>query len=204
MKIFIIGHSGSGKSTIARLITENSEVNRIRTFTTRPRRVNEGLDDYIFVDPSELPELNLVAVRKYDTFINDFPASYTYGVRRSDMSLNGHHVVITDAEGYLDLVDTVVPREDAILLFLNVDKDTLRSRAATRPDFSAGEWERRYATDNDSLSLDRLTMLALSPSSSIRYKIYILDANQSVEDVTSQALQILLENLIEVDKHLLK
>lgn len=204
MKIFVIGHSGSGKSTVAKAITENSEVNRIRTFTTRPRREGEGYDDYIFVDTHELDSLGLVAVRSYDTVINDYPAVYTYGVRRSDLKLNGHHVIITDAEGYLDLIDTVVPREEAILLYLDVDKDILKSRAASRPDFSSAEWNRRYAADSSSLNRDRIDLLAKSPSTSIQYKIYILDGNKDIDNVVSDALQVLVENSITVNKNLIK
>ena len=48
--IVLVGPSGTGKSTLANIISAGSGIHRVRSYTDRPSRKDETIEDYHFVN----------------------------------------------------------------------------------------------------------------------------------------------------------
>lgn len=92
MNIVLVGKTGSGKSTVCNLLTENFRYDKIITYTTRPIRVCEtdGVD-YHFVAKEEYDKLDLILKTEV--------SGYYYGVLRSDIVGAKNKIIILDRSG---------------------------------------------------------------------------------------------------------
>ena len=106
--IVFVGPSGTGKSTLARIISAGSWIHRVRSYTDRPSRKDETIEDYHFVDSDRMNSLiaqnELFAVREYK---QPDGSVFHYGFKKADFDNNneGYHsyVCIADLEGLEDL-----------------------------------------------------------------------------------------------------
>lgn len=58
MVMFLVGESRSGKSTLARALSEKYEYKVVKSYTTRPKRINEESNaDHIFISDEEYDRL---------------------------------------------------------------------------------------------------------------------------------------------------
>ena len=97
MTIILIGASGSGKSSIEKVLADNYGYEKITSYTTRPIRNGEtdGVD-YNFVDHktfSDMLESNLFA--EYD----EYSQSRFYGTLKSDYA-DGNKVAVLTPNGF--------------------------------------------------------------------------------------------------------
>lgn len=59
MNIVLVGKTGSGKSSICDWLTENLRYDKLRSYTTRPKREGET-DEYHFITEQQYDALDLV------------------------------------------------------------------------------------------------------------------------------------------------
>jgi len=152
VNIVLIGPSASGKTTLARAL-EDIGVRRIRSYTTRPRRPQEGARaDYEFVSDWEFESLrqsrSMSVVREYRVASGDV---WKYGVSLKDFDDDispADTVCILDAEGYLEL-RTIVPRVFGVLL--DIPEEVRERRIIARGD-DREESRRRLHADEKAFS----------------------------------------------------
>jgi len=92
MLIILLGASGSGKTTIEKML-ETSGIHRLRSHTTRARKIGEAEDAYYFVKRDEFKRVDIVESVLYK---NDF-----FGLSRAEVTIaeNKDCVVTLDWNG---------------------------------------------------------------------------------------------------------
>lgn len=95
MICLIVGKSGSGKSTIERILEEQG-FKRIISSTSRPKRKDEvdGVD-YIFRTTHEM----LVKASKGEMAEYQFVGNYIYGIEKTQLVSKGRKVAVVGMEG---------------------------------------------------------------------------------------------------------
>ena len=86
MLIMLLGASGSGKTTIEKIL-ETSGIHRLRSHTTRARKVGEAEDAYYFVTIAEFKKTDIVESVLYK---NNF-----FGLSRSEVKIAENKDCIT-------------------------------------------------------------------------------------------------------------
>lgn len=100
MIIVLLGASGSGKSTIENILSDNYGYEKIISYTTRPQRLGEtNGKDYHFIDNETFKEaLNKKLFAEYD----EYSQERFYGTLKSDY-LRGNKVVVLTPNGLRQL-----------------------------------------------------------------------------------------------------
>ena len=106
--IVLVGPSGTGKSTLAHIISAGSGIHRVRSYTDRPSRKDETIEDYHFVGSDRMNSLiaqnSLFAIREYKQADGSI---FRYGFKKSDFEeqTNDFHayICIADLECLEDL-----------------------------------------------------------------------------------------------------
>lgn len=154
----IMGHTGSGKTTLANELNEKFDVPVITTHTDRPMRDGEvdGVD-YHFKEIGEITPDKYVCIREFWTVYRDEP--FVYGLLKEDIEKFKHCVIVVDPRGYKSLVD-MFPLVSGFVL--DVPKETLKERLIARGD-DINEFYRRYESDSkDFEELDNLDKMQFS------------------------------------------
>ena len=154
----IMGHTGSGKTTLANELNEKFDVPVITTHTDRPMRDGEvdGID-YHFKEIGEITSDRYVCIREFWTVYRD--ESFVYGLLKEDIEKFKNCIIVVDPRGYKSLVD-MFPLVSGFVL--DVPKETLKERLITRGD-DINEFYRRYESDSkDFEELDNLDKMKFS------------------------------------------
>lgn len=154
----IMGHTGSGKTTLANELNEKFDIPVITTHTDRPMRDGEvdGVD-YHFKEIGEITSDKYVCIREFWTVYRDEP--FVYGLLKEDIEKFKHCVIVVDPKGYKSLVD-MFPLVSGFVL--DVPKETLKERLIARGD-DINEFYRRYESDSkDFEELDNLDKMQFS------------------------------------------
>ena len=171
MIYLIVGNSGSGKTTQAKLLKENNNLHKIITYTTREIRPDEINNiDYHFIDINTFKELKnqnkLIAITK---FANNY-----YAVPKNELlkyiDSNKSTILIVDLQGVKDLKDEF----KAICIYLKLDKINLENRMIKR-------------NEKENILEDRLREI----QDYTKYADYIIDANKSEEEINNEILKII-------------
>lgn len=171
MIYLIVGNSGSGKTTQAKLLKENNNLHKIITYTTREIRPDEINNiDYHFIDINTFKELKnqnkLIAITK---FANNY-----YAVPKNELlkyiDSNKSTILIVDLQGVKDLKDEF----KAICIYLKLDKINLENRMIKR-------------NEKENILEDRLKEI----QDYTKYADYIIDANKSEEEINNEILKII-------------
>lgn len=179
----VFGMTGAGKTTLVNHITDNMNIKRIKTTTTRPQR--SAVDnEYKFAtnDSFEQDNGRYIAVRKYYTLLEDVPQYHYYGVDKNELEQGG--VMITDFEGLKELL---MRRDDVVGIYLHVDTKTRRERAQNRPGFKANEFDRRNNDDKKKFPISQIIKLGTT------YPIYILDNTDGIENAIDK-IDLIINN----------
>lgn len=123
--IVIVGESGGGKSSVAKLLSEKYNFTNVVTYTTRPMRANEvdGVD-YHFVDDRQLDKMRDSLCLEADY------RGWKYAADRND--LTDDTVIVVTPSGLRELkklgIDFTsiylnVPRRDRLIQLLNRGDD---------------------------------------------------------------------------------
>lgn len=176
MIYLILGHSGSGKSTIRNALTSHG-IKKIITYTTRPPRVSEvdGID-YNFIDQELFKKMN-----QDNLFIGTtcYVGNY-YSTLKEDLEKNNNKdsdcVIVVDKEGVLAIKKEFA---NARSIYLKCSRETLRDRMIKRNDH-ANDIEKRLDVLED---LDS-------------YADYIIDADRDIDSVFEDVIS-LIKNIRE-------
>lgn len=125
-KLFcIMGETASGKDTLTKKLCEDTGMRSIVSYTTRPRRTNEG-DTHIFVDDSVYEQMkdNLAAY----TEINGF--RYWTTIEQ----IYDNDIYIIDPNGLETLENLGLEDIDLCSIYINVPIDVRLERALYRGD----------------------------------------------------------------------
>lgn len=125
-KLFcIMGETASGKDTLTKKLCEDTSMKAIVSYTTRPRRTNEG-DTHIFVDDSVYEQMkdNLAAY----TEINGF--RYWTTIEQ----IYDNDIYIIDPNGLETLENLGLEDIDLCSIYINVPIDIRLERALYRGD----------------------------------------------------------------------
>lgn len=154
----IMGHTGSGKTTLANELNEKFDIPVITTHTDRPMRDGEvdGID-YHFKEIGKITPDKYVCIREFWTVYRDEP--FVYGLLKEDIEKFKHCIIVVDPRGYKSLVD-MFPLVSGFVL--DVPKETLKERLIARGD-DINEFYRRYESDSkDFEELDNLDKMQFS------------------------------------------
>lgn len=176
MIYLILGHSGSGKSTIRNALTSHG-IKKIITYTTRPPRVSEvdGID-YNFIDQELFKKMD-----QDNLFIGTtcYVGNY-YSTLKEDLEKNNNKdsdcVIVVDKEGVLAIKKEFA---NARSIYLKCSRETLRDRMIKRKDH-ANDIEKRLDVLED---LDS-------------YADYIIDADRDIDSVFEDVIS-LIKNIRE-------
>lgn len=171
MIYLILGHSGSGKSTIRNALTSHG-IEKIITYTTRKPRISEvdGMD-YNFIDSELFKKMD-----KENLFIGTtcYVGNY-YSTLKEDLEKNNNKdkdcVIVVDKEGVIAIKKEF---ENAKSIYLKCSRDTLRDRMIKRHD-SANDIEKRLDVLED-----------LDP-----YADYIIDADRDIDSVFEDVITLI-------------
>lgn len=171
MIYLILGHSGSGKSTIRNALTSHG-IKKIITYTTRPPRISEvdGMD-YNFIDQELFKKMD-----QDNLFIGTtcYVGNY-YSTLREDLEKNNNKdsdcVIVVDKEGVFAIKKDF---ENARSIYLKCSRETLRDRMIKRSD-DAKDIEKRLNVLED-----------LDP-----YADYIIDADRDIDSVFEDVITLI-------------
>ena len=148
--IVLCGMSSSGKDSLANLLSQRLGYNFVVSHTTRLRREGESEGNpYWFVGSNKFYDMMInnefIEYRKYNTLLNNNPATWYYGVAKSAIEDNLKYVVVLDVRGMKDFKSHFGNRVKTF--YVNVDSEIRRKRAIARGSFDETEWDRRLEDD---------------------------------------------------------
>lgn len=171
MIYLILGHSGSGKSTIRDALTSHG-IKKIITYTTREPRISEvdGID-YNFIDQELFKKMD-----EDNLFIGTtcYVGNY-YSTLREDLEKNNNKdsdcVIVVDKEGVLAIKKDF---ENARSIYLKCSRETLRERMVKRSDHAKDIEKRLNVLEN------------LDP-----YSDYIIDSDRDIDSVFEDVVTLI-------------
>ena len=176
MIYLIVGASGSGKSTIGKILEEQG-IPQLVSFTTRQKRKGEiDGQDYHFITQEKLEALSEKSIAE----MTEYNGNY-YGLTKREISdkLDEHREVyfITNEDGAKQIID-MYP-EDTVVFWLNVTIETMVERMRARGDKEEDILSRvEHAIDNKEIF----------PPKSVEKYLYILDADNTPEELSGEII----------------
>lgn len=174
MIYLIVGASGSGKSTIGKILEEQG-IPQLVSFTTRQKRKGEiDGQDYHFITREKLEALSEKSIAE----ISEYNGNY-YGLTKREVSdkLDEFREVyfVTNEDGAKQIID-MYP-EDTVVFWLNVTIETMVERMRARGDEEEDILSRvEHAIDNKEIF----------PPKSVEKYLYILDADNTPEELSEE------------------
>ena len=187
MIYLIVGASGSGKSTIGKILEEQG-IPQLVSFTTRQKRKGEiDGQDYHFITQEKLEALSKKSIAE----ITEYNGNY-YGLTKREVSdkLDEFREVyfVTNEDGAKQIID-MYP-EDTVVFWLNVTIETMVERMRVRGDKEEDNLSRiDHAIDNKEIF----------PPKSIEKYLYILDADNTPEELSGEIIDKIYDFEMEKD-----
>lgn len=121
----VLGKTASGKDSLANKLCERTGLKQIISYTTRPRRVNEG-NTHIFVDESDYEQMY------QDGVIAAFTQIGQYKYWTTIDQLEDADVYIIDYTGIKTLRELNLPNIKLVSVYINVPDDIREDRALNK------------------------------------------------------------------------
>lgn len=127
-----MGHTNTGKTTLAQILSIELQIPIIKTYTTRPKRINEQDDVYHFVsdDFFDKENMNFLETKSYRVVTGDI---WKYGTHKSSIDINKESIIVLDVSGYEALIREY-GKEGITVFYIQSNRDILISRALQRGD----------------------------------------------------------------------
>lgn len=185
--IAIIGKSGTGKDSLAKLISERLNYNFVVLNSSRPQRAGESEGNpYFFNTKEEFEKLiennELIEYRAYNTLVDGNKDIWYYGIHKSSIENNKSYVIVIELEGLKVLKKLYGKRVKSF--FIDTNDEIREIRAKIRTGFNQIEWDRRLIDDNKVFK---------KASNSVNYTIY---NNDDCLEFTYAKLILKLKHLI--------
>lgn len=132
--ILLVGKSGSGKSTVADILTKEYGLSQIQSYTTRKPRY-EGETGHIFVSEEEYAQ-----IKDNDKVAETFFDGNHYCATTQQIEENDVYVI--DPAGITALTKRYTGKKKFLVVYLSISKETRRERMYTRGDTSESIEER--------------------------------------------------------------
>lgn len=144
----IIGKTTAGKDTIAKMMIEKYEYNKITTYTSRPMRKGEKKDiTYHYITNEEFKQKIEDGFFAEWKVYNTIDGEWYYGSSvESYETAKDNSIIILTPDGYRDVLDSVNKPLTAIYIYAN--NQTIKERLIKRGD-KKEEAERRLLHDNE-------------------------------------------------------
>lgn len=187
MIYLIVGASGSGKSTIGKILEEQG-IPQLVSFTTRQKRKGEiDGQDYHFITQEKLEALSKKSIAE----ITEYNGNY-YGLTKREVSdkLDEFREVyfVTNEDGAKQIID-MYP-EDTVVFWLKVTIETMVERMRVRGDKEEDILSRvEHAIDSKEIF----------PPKSIEKYLYILDADNTPEELSGEIIDKIYDFEMEKD-----
>ena len=143
--IILVGKTCSGKSTIADIMENDYYLPRIRTYTTRPKRQNEG-EEYHFINKEEFEDLKekgfFFETTQYEVASGE---TWHYGTAKEDLQSFG--VIVMNLEGAKKIRHMADDSINPTIVYLNVSEGVAWDRLRKRGQ-NSDEAQRRIKADN--------------------------------------------------------
>lgn len=122
--VFVLGRSGSGKDTIVDLACELGGYRKVRSYTTRPPRENEG-NTHIFITEDQYDDLEpaMIAKTTYD--------GYRYGTTKEMLDECDFYIIDVDGYASMDFDALTYPY---MTVLIQADPNTCYQRMLNRGD----------------------------------------------------------------------
>ena len=180
MIVLLIGKSASGKDAILKRLVSDGAMQKIVSYTTRPKRDGEmnGID-YNFVSEPMFMEImrqdKFFQTRNYDTVDESGNGTvWHYGSELVNPESRVPYITIVDVQGARDYIDAY-GKENVFAVYVDASDDVRRKRAESRGSFNEAEWDRRFADDNvkfDINSCKDIVDLTITNDGDIRDSIF--------------------------------
>lgn len=121
----ILGRTACGKDSLVNKLCERTGLKQIISYTTRPRRENEG-DTHIFVDEADFEQMNQAGVVAAFTQIGEYKYWTTID------QLENVDIYIIDYEGLKTLRKLNLPNIRLISVYINVPDNIREERALNK------------------------------------------------------------------------
>lgn len=163
MILLLIGKSASGKDAIMRDFTSTNFVQKIVSYTTRPKRKGEvsGVD-YIFITDQQFTDMKnegrFFQTREYETCVCGRKDIWYYGSGRVQ-NQRIPYASIVDIQGAKDYIKEY-GKENIFCVYVDADDATRENRAKLRGSFDQQEWDRRLKDDSVKFSMDSIKEVA--------------------------------------------
>lgn len=171
MIYLIVGNSGSGKTTQAKLLQDKNNFSKITTYTTRPIRIGEKNNiDYHFIDKDTFKTLEkenkLLGIAKFANNYYAIPKEELEKYKDSKKNC----VLVIELEG----VKEIKKEFNAICIYLKIDENQMIKRMTLR-------------NECQEILKNRLKEIQdYTP-----YSDFIIDAEKSVREVYKEILNII-------------
>ena len=138
----IMGPSGSGKTTVAEKLCEKNDWRRVRSITSRPRRIGEAEDAYYFVSKREF-------VSRNDIIAPGYYADNYYGTTLDEF--NKSDLYILEPEGVRSIMTASANIKPYRVIYLESSSESCLKNMCKRSD-SEGKVKERLALDTKHFS----------------------------------------------------
>lgn len=187
--LILIGKSGSGKDTLGKLL-EADGYEKIRTYTTRPKRQNET-DEYHFVSQEEFDNLRASGFFGESRDYNAAFGHCSYGSALRDYQLSGKYYIILTPSGFNE-IQKKIPGVTGIFLDVSVKEREARLLRRAMEEENPEKAQTLIREISRRIAADEKDFMELTPGKSL-ITIPVMD-NESVADVYEK-LQTVIQNL---------
>lgn len=177
--IALTGKSASGKTTLAKMLTENFRYDKVITYTTRPMRDNEtnGVD-YFFVTEEEFYDMvqndRFVEYQEYKVD----KETWRYGTEKNELYNHRDAVIIVEVFGLLELKKMDLPM---ISFYIKMDDKE--------------RWKRQIDRGDDILEVALREVRDKTAFGNIEKEVdYVVYNNATEDDLLQDVLRIIAQH----------